>query len=210
MAGRVVAVAQQKGGAGKTTLAAQLAVAWAAAGVRVSVVDIDPQGSLTQWAERRRARLGDGGIGFEFAALPGWRATRWIADQARHADLVLIDGPPHAATEARFAVRAAQWVLVPVQPSPLDLWATAATAKMVAEERRRLCAVLNRVPPRAGVTAQIAAALAGDGLAVAATRIGNRVAFAQAMEEGLGVTERARTSPAATEILALAEELRRL
>ena len=160
MAGRVITIAQRKGGAGKTTLAAQLAVAWARSGARVALLDIDPQGSLAAWVALRRERLGDAAIGFEFAALPGWRAEQWIADRAREADLVVVDGPPHAETEARIAVRAAGLVLIPVQPSPLDLWATEATLAMARDERRAAVAVLNRVPPRSTATERIAADLA--------------------------------------------------
>ena len=136
MAGLVITIAQRKGGAGKTTLAAQLATAWLRQGARVALLDIDPQASLAAWVELRRARLGAENVGFDFAALPGWRAAQWIEDRARGAEFVVVDGPPHADTEARIAVRAASLVLVPVQPSPLDLWATEATLAMVREERR--------------------------------------------------------------------------
>ena len=114
MPGLVIAIAQRKGGAGKTRLAAQLAVAWARQGARVAVLDIDPQGSLAAWVDLRRGRLGANAISFDFAALPGWRAAPWIEHWARRADLVVIDGPPHAETEAQIAVRAAALVLVPV------------------------------------------------------------------------------------------------
>ena len=157
MAGLVVTIAQRKGGAGKTTLAAQLAVAWARQGARVAALDIDPQASLAAWVDLRRARLGAASVGFEFAALPGWRAAQWIEDRARLTDVVAIDCPPHAETEAQIAVRAAGLVLIPVQPSPLDLWATTATLKMAHDERRRALVVLSRVPPRSGLTDQIAA-----------------------------------------------------
>jgi chromosome partitioning protein len=208
MAGLVITIAQRKGGAGKTTLAAQLAVAWARQGARVAALDIDPQASLAAWVDLRRVRLGTEAIGFEFAALPGWRAAQWIEDQARSADLVVIDCPPHAETEAQIAVRAAGLVLTPVQPSPLDLWATAATLKMARDERRPVLVVLNRVPPRSGLTDDIAAELARTGAPIAAARIGNRVALARAMALGLGVAESAGTTLAANEINALAEEIR--
>jgi len=210
MASLVITIAQRKGGAGKTTLAAQLAIAWARQGVRVAVLDIDPQGSLAAWIDLRRARLGTEAIGFDFAALPGWRAAQWVEDRAREADLVLIDGPPHAETEARIAVRVAGLVLIPVQPSPLDLWATEATLKMARDERRRALIVLNRVPPRSSLTDDIAAELAGAGVPIAAARIGNRVALARAMALGLGVVEIAGNAPASTEINALAKEVRAL
>jgi chromosome partitioning protein len=209
MAGLVVTIAQRKGGAGKTTLAAQLAVAWARQGMRVAMVDIDPQGSLAAWVELRRARLGANAIGFDFAALPGWRAAPWIEDQARRADLVVIDNPPHAETEAQIAVRAAGLVLIPVQPSPLDLWATGATLKMARDERRPALVVLNRVPSRSALTDRIIADLAETGASIAATRIGNRIALPRAMMSGLGVVESEGASQAAAEITAFADEVRR-
>ena len=208
MAGRVITIAQRKGGAGKTTLAAQLAVAWARQGAKVAVLDIDPQASLAAWVGLRRERLRDAAIGFEFAAVPGWRAEQWIADRAREADLVVVDGPAHIETEARIAVRAAGLVLIPVQPSPLDLWATEATLAMARDERRPAVAVLNRVPPRSTATERIAGDLAKLGVAIAASRIGNRIALVHAMAQGLGVLETAPASPAAGEIAALASELR--
>jgi MinD-like ATPase involved in chromosome partitioning or flagellar assembly len=130
----------------------------------------------------------------------------WVDDRVGSADLVVIDAPPHAETEARIAVRVARLVVVRVQPSPLDLWATAETLKMAQDERRRSLVVLNRVPPRSRLTEDIAADLASAGTPIAATRIGNRVALAQAMALGFGVIENARMTPAAAEISALAEE----
>ncbi len=207
MVGRVITIAQRKGGAGKTTLAAQLAVAWARQGAKIAVLDIDPQASLSGWVALRRTRLGAAGIGFDFAALPGWRAEQWIAEHAREADLVLVDGPAHIEAEARIAVRAAALVLIPVQPSPLDLWATEATLAMARDEGRQILAVLNRVAPRSAVAEQIAAGLAEAGAKLAAARIGNRIALVHAMAQGLGVLESAAASPAAAEIAALAQEI---
>jgi chromosome partitioning protein len=208
MAGRVITIAQRKGGAGKTTLAAQLAVAWVRQGAKLAVLDIDPQASLAGWVALRRARLGDAGIGFEFAALPGWRAEQWITEHAREADFVIVDGPAHIETEARIAVRAAGLVLIPVQPSPLDLWATAATLAMARDERRPVLAVLNRVATRSTVTDRIAGELSQAGAPIAAARIGNRIALVHAMTQGLGVLETAAAGSAAAEITALAAEVR--
>jgi chromosome partitioning protein len=208
MAGLVITIAQRKGGAGKTTLAAQLATVWLRRGARVALLDIDPQASLAAWVELRRARLGAENVGFDFAALPGWRAAQWIEDRARGAEFVVVDGPPHAEVEARIAVRAAGLVLVPVQPSPLDLWATEATLAMAREERRPAVVVLNRVPSRSSLTDRVAADLAAAGAAIAATRIGNRVALVRAMAPGLGVVESPGANSAAAEITALAEEVR--
>jgi len=205
MPGIIIAIAQRKGGAGKTTLAAHLALAWAAR-QRVAVIDIDPQGSLAAWFRLRQARRGaDAAI--EAAAIPGWRVAAEVERQARVNDIVLIDSAPHAETEARIAVRAASLVLVPVQPSPMDVWATRATLDLCRQERVPALLVLNRVPSRANLTAVMAAKLGELDVPVAAARIGNRVALAAALVEGRGILEAAPTSPAALEIAALAEEV---
>jgi chromosome partitioning protein len=207
MAARVITIAQQKGGAGKTTLAAQLAVVWALQGRRLAVLDIDPQGSLAAWAELRRVRLGDAGMGFEFAALSGWRAGEWVERHARAADFVVVDSPPHAEMEARVALRAASLVVVPLQPSPLDLWSAATTLRLAREENRPVLAVLNRVPARSSLVETTVAELTRDGVPIAVATLGSRVAFAQAMAQGRGVVESAPSSIAATEIASLAAEI---
>jgi chromosome partitioning protein len=161
MAGLVVTIAQQKGGAGKTTLAAHLALAWAVR-LRVAVIDIDPQGSLAAWFRLRRERLGDGAASLEVQALGGWRVAAEVERQRRDHDIVLIDSAPHAETEARLAVRAASLVLIPVQPSPMDVWATRATLDLAKAERVGALLVLNRVPPRATLTELMAAELGRD------------------------------------------------
>jgi chromosome partitioning protein len=112
-----------------------------------------------------------------------------VDDRVGGADLVVIDAPPHVETEARIAVRAAGLVVVPVQPSPLDLWATTETLKMAHDEQRCSLVVLNRVPPRSGLTDEIVAQLGRIGPPISATRIGNRVVLARAMALGLGVLE---------------------
>jgi chromosome partitioning protein len=207
MPAKVITIAQQKGGAGKTTLAAQLAVVWARQGKRLALADIDPQGSLAAWTELRRTRNGAAGLGFEFAALAGWRVGEWVERQARQTDFVIVDSPPHAELEARIALRAASLVLVPLQPSPLDLWSAATTLRLAREEGRAILAVLNRVPARSSLTEIVTAELARDGVPRAVAMLGSRVAFAQAMAQGRGVVETAPSSVAAAEIIALAAEI---
>jgi len=167
----------------------------------------DPQGTFSARTALRRARLGERAIGFDFAALTGWRAAMGRRS-GRAMDLVLIDAPPHAEGGARIAVRAARLVMVPAQQLPLDLWATAETLKMAQREQRQPFVILNRVPSRSRLTEDIAADLASAGTPIAATRIGNRVGLPQAMARGLGVIENARMNPAA-ETSPLADEIRR-
>jgi chromosome partitioning protein len=207
MAATIITIAQQKGGAGKTTLAAHLALAWAAAGRRVAVIDIDPQASLSTWFAHRRERLRGKAPDIEVAAITGWRVTAEVERQARSHDVVLVDSPPHAATEARIAVRAASLVLVPVQPSPMDLWATKATLDLARAERVPVMLVLNRVPPRANLTEAMLAAFMALNVPLAQTQIGNRVALASSMADGKGILEAAPGSKAAEEIDCLAREI---
>ena len=209
MAGSVITIAQQKGGAGKTTLAAHLAIAWAGQGHSVALVDIDPQGSLAAWHALRSERLGNGKTGLDFAAITGWRTEAEVERRARDHDIVVIDSPPHAETEAKLAIRAASLVVIPVQPSPMDVWATKPTLDLAAQERVPVLLVLNRVPPRANLTEAMLAKLADLGAAVADSRIGNLVALATALAEGRGITEAAPSSRAAEEIVAAAEEIMR-
>ena len=209
MAGTVITIAQQKGGAGKTTLAAHLAIAWAGQGRNVALVDIDPQGSLAAWHALRTERLGDGKTGLAFAAITGWRTAAEVERRTRDHDIVVIDSPPHAETEAKLAIRAAHLVVMPVQPSPMDVWATQPTLDLARQERVKVLLVLNRVPSRANLTAAMLARLADLGADVADSRIGNRVALATALAEGRGITEAAPSSRAAEEVVAAAEEIMR-
>ncbi|WGF87009.1 ParA family partition ATPase [Marinivivus vitaminiproducens] len=207
MTGKVITVAQQKGGAGKTTVLAQLAVAWVAEGLRVAVIDIDPQGSLTGWLELRE-EAGEGVAAITGTAKTAWRLGSTLRGLARDHDIVLVDSPPHAATEAKVAIRAADLVLVPCQPSRLDLWAAGPTLDLAVEEGLPARVVLNRVPARGRIDLDIGKAVEARGAGLLEPALGNRVAFAQSMNDGLGVVETAPRGPAAQEIQAVAGALR--
>jgi chromosome partitioning protein len=201
---KIITVAQQKGGAGKTTMTAHLAVAWAASGKRrVAVVDIDPQGSLSQWYKVRESRLGENATGLTFATISGWR-VRSELDRLKYThDIILIDSPPHTDAEARTAIRAADLVVIPLQPSPMDVWATSATITICKQERVPVKMVLNRVHPQAKLTE----AVSGEMVGLTANRFGNRVIFAGSLMQGLGVTEADPNSIAANEVRALSKEI---
>ncbi|CAK0740801.1 ParA family protein [Azospirillaceae bacterium] len=213
MAGKIFTVAQQKGGAGKTTLAAHLAVAWTQAGYSVATLDIDPQGSLSGWhAERTRVMGGKPDIAH--VQITGWRTQKEVERLVREYQVVVIDSPPHAETEARIAVRAARLVITPIQPSPMDLWATRPTLELAKQEKVPVMLVLNRVPPRAKVADLLAAKIAEMGtppaVNLAQTRIGNRIAYAGALLEGRAVTETEVGERAGEEMAALAAEIMKL
>lgn len=206
MPARVITVAQQKGGAGKTTLVAQLAAHWASQQRRIALIDIDPQESLTQWY-RVRCRTNGADDRIDLRWVSGWRAET-ETDRLKHDfDLILIDSPPHTDTGAKAAVRAAELVLVPMQLSPMDLWATKPTIKMIRDERRDLLLVLNRVPSRGLLADEMRAAIDEEQLPIAAAALGNRTAYAASLLKGKGVTEIAPRAAAAEEVARLASEI---
>lgn len=203
----IITLAQQKGGSGKTTIAAHLAVAFLLTGKSVALLDVDPQGSLGEWFELRERRLGEGETGLGFRTASGWGARREARNLARDHDVVVIDTPPKSDVDLRSAFDVADLVAVPLQPTPVDMWATDPTLAMIAKEGTRSLLILNRVLSRALLTAEMIAAVGSLGHVVADARLGNRVAFAASMGEGSTVLETVPMSPAAAEVEALAKEV---
>ena len=207
MAGYVFTLAQQKGGSGKTTLAAHLAVAYALAGKTVALLDTDPQGSLGEWFEAREARLGEDHAGLAFRTASGWGARREARALRRDHDVVVIDTPPKSDLEARPAIEVASLVIVPIQPTPVDLWATDPTLELAAKERVDALLVVNRAVRRAALTGAMIAQIHTLGHRVADSALGSRVAFAASMGDGRTVVETQPSGIAAGEVQALADEV---
>ena len=207
MAGAVVSIAQQKGGAGKTTVAVQLGVAWLRSGRRVAMLDIDPQASLFTWFNVRRRRFGDLEDGLLVQGLSGWRLGSELRRLRREFDLIVVDSPPHAESDARAAVREADLALVPCQPNALDVWASAPTLELAQAAGTQALLVLNRVPPRGRAAGQMREEIAQQRWPVAGALLGNRQASAASIGEGRGVAEMAPGSAAGHEVAALADEV---
>lgn len=207
MSGLIITVAQQKGGAGKTTMVAHLAVALHQAGLSTALVDIDPQSSLSYWYAARQETLGDGAYDITHRKISGWRTQREVEELARTHDVVLVDSAPHAEMETKTAIRSASLVLVPVQPSPMDFWATQPTLDLAKSEKVTPLLVLNRVPPRATLSEVIESKLRELDATVAKTHLGNRVGLAAAMLDGRTITETQRRSVGAQEVKKLAREV---
>ena len=139
--------------------------------------------------------------------MSGWRVTGELDRLKSAHDVVVIDSPPQIDTDARLAIRGATLVLIPVQPSPPDIWAAEGTLKLAAAEKRKSALVLNRVPSAGKLRETVAAQLRRDGKPLLTATIGNRTGFATAFAEGLAVTETAPRSIAANELRALLTEL---
>ena len=204
----ILAFLNQKGGVGKTTLAVHVAAALARNGARVLLIDADPQGSALDWATCRAADSLFPVIGF-----PKPKLHKEVPAHVPHYDYILIDGPPRVNELARSAIMAADLVVIPVQPSPYDVWAAKDIVDLIHDattyrENIKSVFVINRRIVNTAIGRDVAEALAGYDIPVLATQIGQRVAFAESAANGSTVLEDAPGSLASKEILALAEELR--
>ena len=199
--GHVVTFAQQKGGAGKTTVLAHLAAAWTEAGRKVALFDLDPQRSLARWAGLRS----DPGV--SVIESRDYRAGSEMKAARRGHDYVLADCPGAASGLLESAIRESDLVVAPCQPSVMDVWALDPVIDTAKKLRRPLRILLNRMPARLGSLEEVLGALGEHRALLLATQLGNRNAFSRAMLDGRTAPELARNSTAAAEVLGLRAEL---
>ena len=202
----LIALISQKGGSGKTTLAANLAVAMRARGLSVALIDTDPQGSLGRWYIERLGRKGEDEA-LEFSTSSAWGASYESEKLVKRFDVVIIDTPPKIDSDLRPALRVADLVIVPVASSHVDLWATEGVLDLARRERRQVATVMNRVRGGTRLSDEVIAAAADLDPGMTETRIANRVAYGETLGQGLGIADVHRRGPAATEIAALAAEV---
>ncbi|MEM9311455.1 MAG: ParA family partition ATPase [Pseudomonadota bacterium] len=193
---KVIAIASQKGGSGKTTLAVHIATKAAQAGFESCVVDTDPQATAASWSDWRGDFLP------VVVTSPPARLARTITSaQKNGVDFVVIDTPPHADAAAREAIKAADLVLIPTKPRAFDLAALEPVADLVTYANTPAFVVLNSVPAGATVLAGEAQEAAKDiGLKISPVQLGDRAAFHRSSAKGETASESEPDGKAAKEI----------
>ena len=203
----IIALLNQKGGVGKTTLAVHIATRLAQTKKRVLLLDTDRQGSALDWAANREsAPL------FPVVGLPKPTIHRELPKLAGDYNHVIIDSPPHANDVARSVIMASDVVLIPVQPSPYDVWATKETVDLITEasplkENLKSVFVINRKIVNTAIGRDVTEALSEYEFPVLKAQVCQRVSFAESAAAGLTVLETDPDGLASQEIKKLITEI---
>jgi chromosome partitioning protein len=205
----ILGVLSQKGGVGKTTLAINLAAVFAKSGLRTLLVDADPQGSSLAWSSARELEPL-----FQVVGMAKPTLHRDLPEIAKDYDMVVLDGAPRVNDLGRSAIMASDLVLIPVQPSPYDVWAAAETVQLIREaavfkENLKAAFAINRKIVNTAIGRDVQAALEPFELPVLSTHLCQRVLYAESAAQGLAVVEVAPNGEAAKELAALALDITR-
>lgn len=193
---KVVIIASQKGGVGKSMLAVNLAIAAERDGLSAIIIDLDPQASASSFGDIRERDSP------AIVAVPPARLEHALqAAAAGGADIAILDTAPHAGADALAAARAADMVIIPCRVAFFDLRAIGATADIAKLAGKPSAVVFNAAPPRAAVLLEEARkAAAVHGLATSPAIVSQRAAFGHSLTAGQGVQEFEPTGKAAEEI----------
>ena len=207
MFSKVITIAQQKGGTGKTTLAVNLALAFIKYhNLKVAIIDTDPQGSLGKWFMiRSEKNISNNNLTFKTASLWGAQYESKILKQDH--DIVIIDTPPKIESDARPAIEASNLVLIPIAPSPVDFWATESIIEIAKKAKRKILIQINRANHRSKLISKTHEYIKSINISATKTLIGHRQIFVATMGEGKTVVEKQRKSKAVEEIRKISEQI---
>lgn len=202
----IISLASLKGGAGKSTLALHLGHEIARQKRRVLLVDADPQASLTNWAGSREEAPP-----FQVVAMPRENLHRDLPELASNYDHCIIDTPPRTSALARSAILASQLILIPVQPSALDIWAASETVQLITEAQQfkpdiQAAFIINRKVVNSSIGREVTDALKDYPFPTLKTAIAQRVAFSEA-SMGYTVIELDANSTASKEVRLLTKDV---
>lgn len=203
----IVTFQNQKGGVGKTTLSLHLAHQLTFGGARVLLIDADPQGSARDWLQAREEPAPFTVVGLDRPTI-----HRDIDRLTHDYDAVVIDSPPRVTDIARSAILAADLIVIPVQPSPLDVWAAQETVALIADAKiykEKILSVfaLNREIVNTVIGRDVSDALRESGVPLLKSHVSQRVSFAESIARGQTVFETKTDQKAIAEIDALAAEV---
>ena len=207
MLSKVITIAQQKGGTGKTTLAVHLALAFTNYhNFKVAIIDTDPQGSLGKWFMiREEKKLSNDNLTFKTASL--WGAQYESKALKKDHDIVIIDTPPKIESDARPSIESADLVLIPMAASHVDFWATGAIVEIAKKANKKILIQINRANQRSKLISKTNDFIKSLNLSATKTIIGNRQIFASSMGEGKTAVEKQKKSNAVEEIKNLSEQI---
>jgi len=193
---KILAIISQKGGAGKTTLAVNLAVAAELEDVPTVLIDLDPQSSAKTWHDLRAGKEAPVVVSAQASRLEEVIAIA----HSNGAELVIIDTAPHSESAALAAARAADLVLIPCRPAILDLKAIGTSGDLVALAKKEAIVVLNAVPHQGKLADEAEEAVRSYGLIVAPVKLTQRAAYVHSLTAGQTAQEFEPGGKAAQEI----------
>ena len=207
MLSKVITIAQQKGGTGKTTLSVHLALAFIKYhSLKVAIIDTDPQGSLGKWFMiRTEKKVSNEGLTFKTASLWGAQYEAKIL-KADH-DIVIIDTPPKIESDARPSIEAADLVLIPMSASHVDFWATGAIVEIAKQANKKILVQINRSNQRSKLIDKTNDFIKSLNLLSTNTIVGNRQIYTSSMGEGKTAVEKQKKGNAVEEIKNLSEQI---
>ena len=207
MLSKVITIAQQKGGTGKTTLSVHLALAFIKYhNLKVAIIDTDPQGSLGKWFMiRTEKKVSNEGLTFKTASL--WGAQYESKTLKVDHDIVIIDTPPKIESDARPSIEAADLVLIPMAASHVDFWATGAIVNIAKQANKKILIQINRSNQRSKLIDKTNHFIKSLDLLSTNTIIGNRQIYTSSMGEGKTAVEKQKKGNAVEEIKNLSGQL---